>query len=119
MQLQDVFRVSYAATELDADGNQAVDPGDTAALTVDDSSKATIVADAAVDPEKVPAGADPAKVLQTGFIVGGKTLGVVNITTTFAHADGSQAPPPVVTALEIVSGPPATGGLSLGVPIPQ
>ena len=117
--LQDTFKLPYFATELDADGNQAMDPGDSVAVTTDDTAKATVAPDATVDPAKVPSGTDATKVLQTGFLVGGSKLGTVNVTATFSHTDGTAAPPPISVAVDILSGPPVTGGFGFGTAVPQ
>lgn len=110
-QLQDVQKVPYVVTELDADGNVATPgAGDTCAVTSDDTTKATIVPDAT--PSVTGA-------IQTGFVVGGSTLGTVNITSTITHADGTPGPSPVTDAIDILSGPPATQGFALGTPVNQ
>lgn len=125
-QLQDSQKVSYAVAEFDKDGNiEAPGAGDSVAVASDSPSSLTVAADAAVDPAKVPnnpdgSAGDPTKYLQTGFLIGGATLKTgVQVTATFAHTDGSAAPPPVVDLIDIVVGPIATGAISLGTPVNQ
>ena len=117
-QVRDTERVPYAITEYDAKGNASVDPGDSASLAVD-VADVQVVPDAAVDPAKCPQGVDPSKVLQTGFCVAGKTVGIVTATATFVHTDGTAAPPALQGQFEVVSGVPVTGGLTFGAPVPQ
>jgi hypothetical protein len=120
-QLQDTFKVPYAIFEADADSNvTAPGTGDTVAVTSSDTASLTVLPDAAVDPAKVPAGTDPAKCMQTGFLVGGSKAQVgVGATATFSHADGSAAPPPVTDLIDVVAGPGTTGSISLGTPVAQ
>jgi hypothetical protein len=120
-QLQDNFQVPYAIFEADADQNvEAPGAGDSVVVTSSDVASLTVVPDTTVDPAKVPTGANPAFALQTGLLVGGaKIQAGVQVTATFAHADGSQAPPPVVDLIDIVGGAVTTGSISLGTPVVQ
>lgn len=125
-QLQDSFKVTYAAQEADADQNVvAPGSGDTVLVSSSDTASLTVVPDTAVDPAKVPNNADgtpgdPTKVLQTGFLVGGTKAQVgVKVTATFSHADGSAAAPPVEDLIDVIVGPATTGSLSLGTPVSQ
>lgn len=115
----DSQKVPYAIFELDAKGVPVLDPGDSAAVTVDAPTGSTIVPDTAVDPSKILNGFDPAKCLGTGFIVGGSTAGTANVTATFAHTDGTPAPPPATVAIPVTAGVPATGTIQLGAPVSQ
>lgn len=125
-QLQDTFKVSYAASEADADQNPGVPgAGDSVVFSSDSPNSITVVPDAVVDPLKVPNNpdgtkGDPTKVLQTGFIVGGKVNKVgCQVTATYAHTDGTSAPPPVVLLFDNVVGPLSTGAVALGTPVSQ
>jgi hypothetical protein len=125
-QLRDSQKVPYAVAEFDAKGVlDAPGAGDSVALTTDSSSSLSIVPDATVDPAKVPNNADgtpgnPANYLQTGFIVGGSSpKSGCQVVATFAHADGTPAPPPVVDLIDVVAGPIVSGGISLGTPVDQ
>jgi hypothetical protein len=114
--LQVVQKIPYWSAEFDVDGNPSVDAGDSVAVTVDNG---TVVPDAAIDPAKLPAGTDPTKVLQTGFVVPPTTPGQINVTSTFTHTDGTPAPPPVTAQLDVLVGPPATGAMNFGAPVAQ
>jgi hypothetical protein len=119
--LQDSQKVSYAISEADAKGN-VVPPGagDTVAVTSDSPSSLTVVADAAVDPAKLPTGAVAKNYLGTGFLVGGTAPKVgVQVTATISHTDGSPAPAPVVDLIDIIVGAAVTGAISLGTPVNQ
>lgn len=123
--LPDNFKIPFYITEYDADGNQAMDPGDSAAVTSDDATKGTVAADATVDATKVPATdpngkpLDPAKVLLTGFLLGASTLGDWSATATYTHTDGTPAPAPVSIAFTTVSGPATVAGFGTGAAVPQ
>lgn len=122
--LQDLQKVSYAFFDEDADGNvESPDAGDLVTLTSSDTESLTVVPDAAPDPTKYPAGT-PAGVtaLQTGFFVAGKKLQTgVAITVQLELAAPPPAGQPVVapTLFDIVAGPVAEGGLSIGQPVSQ
>jgi hypothetical protein len=125
-QLQDSFKVPYAAQEADADqAPVAPGSGDTVVVTSSDTASMTVVPDATVDPAKVPNNADgtpgnPSFVLQTGYLVGGKKAQTgVKAIATFAHADGTPSAPQVQDLIDIVVGPATTGTLSLGTPVAQ
>lgn len=124
--LQDSQQVPYAAAEFDAKGNiDAPGAGDSVVVSTDSPESLSIVPDASVDPAKVPNNpdgtpGDPSKYLQTGFIVGGNTAKVgCGVTATFTHTDGTNPPAPVTDLIDLISGPIATGGLSLGTPVNQ
>jgi hypothetical protein len=118
--LLNTFKRPFYASEEDADGNLIVDAGDSAVVTSGDSTKATIAADAAVDPAKLPAGADPTKYLLTGYIVGVKgASGDVDITCTYAHTDSTPPPAPQVITIPIVAGTPAVGVFGTGTDVAQ
>jgi hypothetical protein len=117
--LPDTYQVPYYVTELDADGNATKQPGDSVTVSTDDTNKATVAPDTDVDAAKLPAGTDPAMVLQTGFIVGGRQLGTVNVTATYSRGDGSTPPSPATLAIDIVPSAAVSGGFGIGTAVPQ
>lgn len=124
--LQDSQKVPYSVAEFDAKGVlDKPGAGDTVTVTTDSPASLSIVPDAAVDPAKVPNNADgtpgdPTNYLQTGFIVGGSSPKVgCGVIATFSHADGTTPPPPVTDLIDLIAGPIATGGLSLGTAVNQ
>ncbi len=117
--LPDNFKISFYVTELDTKQAQVMDAGDSAVVTCDDPNAGTVVPDAVVDPAKVPAPLDPAKVMLTGFAVAGNPGLTMNLTATVSHTDGTAPPPPVTSSFDIVAGAPAIGGFGFGAPIPQ
>ena len=120
-QLQDTQKVSYAIFESDSDGNVGTPgAGDSVVVTTSDAASLTVAPDAVVDPAKVQAPAVASQCLQTGFLVGGKKPQAgVGATVTFAHTDGTSAPPPVTDLIDIIVGPLTTGAISLGTPVSQ
>lgn len=124
-QLRDSEKIPFYVVERDLKSNPVKDDGDSATVTVDVAASATVALDAAVDPAKIPNGpdgkpeVDPALVLATGFLVGGSTVGPFNVTTSFAHTDGSEPPADVVSPFTLLSGAPSSGAISFGAPIAQ
>jgi hypothetical protein len=125
-QLQDSQKVTYAIYESDKDGNiDAPGPGDTVVVSSASPASLSVVADAVVDPAKVPNNpdgtpGDVADCLQTGFLVGGAKIAAgLQVLATFSHADGSAAPAPVNVLVDIVVGAAVTGSISLGAPVSQ
>ncbi len=114
----DNYKIPFYATEFDSKNAQVMDAGDSAVVTVDEPS-ASVAADSAVDPAKVPAPLDPAKVMLTGFIVAGNPGTTINATCTVSHTDGTPPPPPVTASFDVVAGAPAIGGFGFGAPVPQ
>jgi hypothetical protein len=109
-QLADNFKIPYNVVELDSDGNVATpSAGDTCTVVSSDTTKATIV------PDATPAAGS----IASGFIVGGSVEGTVTVTATTTHADGTPVGPPIVDAIDVVSGAPVTAGFSLGTPVSQ
>ena len=121
--LVDDYQAPYAiSAPLDADGNPTTPDGTTVTLASDDSTKVSVAADAAVDPAKIPQGINPAHVLQTGLVVGGKTIGIANLKATFTGPDGAAISVPDALAsaqISIVADVPTTGGLAFGTPVHQ
>ena len=116
--LSDVQKIPYALSELDADSNPSVDPGDAVVLTVDATSPATVVPDAAIDPAKLPPTLTAAQCLQTGYLVA-TGVGTINWTVTYTHTDGTTPPVPVTGSIPVTVGPPATGSVTFGTPVSQ
>ena len=116
--LQDVQKIPYALSELDADGNPSVDPGDSVAMTLDSQSPGTVVPDATIDPTKLPSTMTAAQCLQTGFVVA-TGVGTINWTATYTHTDGTTPPAPVTGSIPVSVGPPATGSVTFGTPVSQ
>ena len=108
-QLQDTQKVPYVISEVDADGNPTTEAGDVCTVSSSDVTMATVVPDAA----PVVAGAQ-----QTGFILGGKTLGTVTITSHIVKADGTTLPD-ATDAIDIIAGAPAAQSIGLGTPVAQ
>lgn len=109
LQLQDVQKVPYSLTAVDADGNPAsLGAGDTVVVSSSDPASATVV------PDATPA----AGTVASGFIVGGAKLGTVQINAAVTKADGSAGPTGAVS-IDIVSGPAASIAMSLGTPVAQ
>lgn len=108
-QLGDTEKVAYALTELDAVSNPTQGlPTDVITITSSDTDSATVVADA------TPVAGSVA----SGFIVGGKKLGIgVIVTATVTHADGTSLT--VSDAIDIVGGTASSLSLGLGAPVSQ
>jgi hypothetical protein len=123
-QLQDAQKAPYAFFDQDADGNvESPEPGDLVTLTSSDTASLTIAPDSTPDPTKYPAGT-PAGVtaLQTGFLVGGSKLQTgVQVSAQLELAAPPPTGQPVVppTSVDIVAGPVAGGGLSIGQAVSQ
>lgn len=109
LQLQDIQKVPYTLTAVDADGNPAqLAPGASVAVSSNDPASATVV------PDATPAVGSVA----SGFVVGGAKLGTVQINAVVTNADGSAGPTGAVS-IDIVSGPAASIAMSLGTPVAQ
>lgn len=108
-QLGDTQKVSYAISEVDADGNPASpQPGDVVSVISGDINSATITQDAT----------PVAGSIASGFIVGGSKEAVgLTITATVAHADGTSFKS--VTLIDIIGGPATGISLTLGAPVNQ
>jgi len=123
--LPDTYKIPYFFAEFDGDGHQVNNTGDTVALTPSDSASATVAPDASVDPSKVfgnaPDGSpvDPAKVLQTGFILGQSKLGDVDIASAITRAADGTVVTTDTAGLTIIAGPAVGGSFGLGAAIPQ
>ena len=106
-QLQDVQRVPYQLTAVDADGNPAqLAPGGTITVSSSDPASATVL------PDATPASGTVA----SGVIAGGAKLGTVQINAAVTNADGTPGPTGAVS-IDIVSGPAAQISFGLGVPV--
>lgn len=109
--LTDTFKRPYTFSGLDADKNPttALPAGATVVVASDDLTKATVV------PDATPL----AGFFASGFIVGGSTLGTVNITATTLAADGVTILDTETLALDIVAGAAVSESFVLGDQIPQ
>ncbi len=106
-QLQDVQRVPYQLTAVDADGNPAqLAPGSTIVVSSSDPESASVIAD------PTPASGTVA----SGVILGASKLGTVQINAVVTNADGSPGPTGAVS-IDIVSGPAASISFGLGAPV--
>lgn len=109
LQLQDVQKVPYLLTAVDADGNPAqLASGASVAVSSSDPASALVV------PDATPA----AGTVASGFVVGGAKLGTVQINAAVTNGDGSAGPTGAVS-IDVVSGPAASIAMSLGTPVAQ
>jgi hypothetical protein len=110
--LQDSQKVNYALNAVDADGNVAQLPaGDTLVVASSATASATVV------PDATPAAGS----IASGFILGGATLGAVQITATAQTAAGTPDTTiaPATQSFTIVAGSATTIGFTLGTPVSQ
>jgi hypothetical protein len=107
-QLQDVEKVPYSLTAVDADGNAATLPAGATIVSSSDPASAEVV------PDAVPAAGSVA----SGVIVGKAKLGTVQISAAVTNADGSAGVTGAVS-IDIVAGPAATIAFGLGTPAAQ
>lgn len=111
--LQDSQEVSYALNATDKDGNVAQLPtGDTILVASSATASATVV------PDATPAAGS----LASGFILGGATLGAVQITATAVGSDGvtpDATITPATQSFTIVAGGATAIGITLGAPVSQ
>ena len=108
-QLQDVQKVPYTLTAVDADGLPASLPsGATVAVSSSDPTVAQVV------PDAVPASGS----IASGFVVAQPKIGTAQINAAVTNADGSAGPTGAVS-IDVVSGPAASIAFSLGAPVSQ
>jgi hypothetical protein len=108
-QLQDVQKVPYTLTAVDADGNPAqLAAGASVAVSSSDPTIAEVV------PDAVPAVGS----IASGFVVGKAKLGTVQVNAAVTNADGSAGPTGAVS-IDVVAGPAATISMGLGTPEAQ
>jgi hypothetical protein len=112
--LEDVQKVAYSIPgAFDADGNPTSLPaGDSIAVSSDTPTVATVV------PDSPPTGTN----IASGFIVGGTTEGLANITFQAVGSDGVTPDATIgafVQPVQVGAGPAATIQVTLGTPVNQ
>jgi hypothetical protein len=112
--LQDVQKVPYSIpTPLDADGNPTALPaGDSILVTSDTPAVASVV------PDATPSAGN----IASGFILGGTTEGLANVTFQAVGSDGVTPDAtigPFVQPIQVGAGPATQINATLGTPVAQ
>lgn len=110
-QLIDNFKIPYALSVLDADGDPtSLQPGETVQVVSSDTASISVVPDATPAPGSIA----------SGFIVGQSKLQTgVSVTATVIGADGTTPGLSVQDLFDVVAGTEASIAFNLGSAIPQ